>query len=130
MVYYFSQMKRVHLILLLITIGFFLMPALATACEMKSEKPCCKKEISSKSDKKECCKKTSDSKDKSHDGGCNGKCGHSNCVTPSVQFSAAFFEIKFKNNNFDFSEKEQNYIHSEINLSSGFYSIWLIPKIG
>ncbi len=123
-------MKRVQLLLLFVAIAFFMIPALAVACEMKSEKPCCTKEISSKSDKKECCEKTSDSKNKSLYGNCNGKCGHSNCVTSSVQFSAVFFEIKFKNNNFDFSEKEQNYIHSETNLSSGFYSIWLIPKIG
>lgn len=123
-------MKRVQLLLLVVAIGFFLMPALATACEMNSEKTCCNKEVSSQNDKKECCKKTSDSKNKSHDGRCNGKCGHSNCVTPSVQFSAIFFEINFKNNNnFDFSEKNQNYFNSETNLSSGFYSIWLIPKI-
>jgi hypothetical protein len=122
-------MKRVHLFLLLIAIGFFLMPALATACEMKSEKSCCNKEISSKGDKKECCKKSSDSEKTNHDGSCKGKCGHSNCVPSSVQFNLAFFEIKFKNDNFDFSEKNQNYFNSETNLSSGFYSIWLIPKI-
>lgn len=106
------------------------MPALATACEMKSEKPCCNKEISSNADEKECCKKNNDSKDKSHQGSCDGNCGHSNCTTSSVQFSVAFFEIKFKNLNFNFSEKEQNYFNSETNISSGFHSIWLIPKIG
>jgi hypothetical protein len=122
--------KKFHIVLVMVVMGFFLTPALTYACGMKSEKSCCNKEISSKGDKKDCCKKDNDSKDKSHDGGCNGKCGHSNCTTSSVQFSLAFFEIKFKNNNFDFSEKEQNYIHSETNLSSGFFSIWLIPKIG
>jgi len=88
---------------------------------------------SSNTEKMDCCKNSkhnSENKDKDHDGGCNGKCGHSNCTTSTVQFSLAFFEIKFKNNNYDFSEKEQNYFNSETNLSSGFYSIWLIPKIG
>ena len=114
----------------MIVMGFFLTPDSAYACGIKSEKSCCKKEISSKGEKKDCCKKDNHSKNKSHQGSCNGKCGHSNCTTSSVQFSLAFFEIKFKNNNFDFSENEQNYIHLETNISSGFYSIWLIPKIG
>ncbi|HSN49252.1 MAG TPA: hypothetical protein VLR29_10870 [Flavobacterium sp.] len=122
--------KKFHIALVMVVMGFFLTPTLTYACGMKSEKSCCSKEISSKGDKKDCCKKDDDSKNKSHDGGCNGKCGHSNCTTSSIQFGLAFFEIKFKNNNVVFSEKEQNYIHSETNISSGFHSIWLIPKIG
>ncbi len=122
--------KRFHILVLIVIIGFFLMPMLTYACEMKSGKSCCDKEAStSNKEKKECCKITNHSKNKDHDGGCHGKCGHSNCVTTSAQFSAAFFEIKFKNNNFSFSEKESNYFNSEANLSSGFHSIWLIPKI-
>lgn len=122
--------KKFHIVLLMVVMGFFLTPGSVYACEMKSEKSCCSKEASSKGDKKDCCKKDNDSKNKSQDSGCNGKCGHVNCTTSSVQFSLAFFEIKFRNNNFVFSKKEQNYIHSETNLSSGFFSIWLIPKIG
>lgn len=122
--------KKLHIIVLTFTLGFLLMPALSLACETGSGKSCCNKEMSSsKADKMDCCKKVNDSKNKNHDGACNGKCGHSNCTTSSVQFSLAFFEIKFKNNNFSFSEKKQNFIHSETNLSSGFSSIWLIPKI-
>jgi len=124
--------KRFHIVLLIVTIGFFLIPTLTYSCEMKSKKSCCNKEMSSSNtEKMDCCKNMnhSKSKDKDHEGGCNGKCGHSNCTTSSVQFSVAFFEIKFKNNSFDFSEKKQNYFNSETNLSSGFHSIWLIPKI-
>lgn len=121
--------KNFHIVLVMIVLGLFLTPSLSYACEMKSEKSCCNKELSSKGDKKNCCKKDNDSKNKTHDGGCNGKCGHSNCTTSTVQFSLAFFEIKFKNDNFAFSEKKQNYILSESNISAGFYSIWLIPKI-
>lgn len=115
----------------MVTIGFFLIPSLTFSCEMKSKKSCCNKEMSSSNKKMECCKKMNHSKsqDKDHDGACNGKCGHSNCVTTSTQFSAAFFEIKFNNNNFDFSKKESNFFNSETNLSSGFHSLWLIPKI-
>lgn len=112
-------------------IGFFLIPSLSYSCEMKSNKSCCNKEMSSSNAKRDCCKKSNNSKgqQKDHDSGCNGKCGHSNCTTSSVQFSIAFFEIQFKNNNFYFSEKEHNYFNSKTNLSSGFHSLWLIPKI-
>lgn len=122
-------MKRIYLLVLVI-FGFFLIPPTVTyACGSHSEKNSCNKETSADAEKMDCCKKDTHSKNK-NDEGCNGKCGHSNCVTTSIQFSIAFFEIKFNSNNFDFSEKNQNYIHSETNLSSGFYSIWLIPKIG
>lgn len=124
--------KKNHIVFLIVTIGFFLIPSLTYSCDMKSGKSCCSKEMSSSNGKKmDCCKNSNHSKnkDKEHEAGCNGKCGHSNCVTTSSQFSAAFFEIKFNNNNFDFSENEQNYYNSETNLSSGFYSLWLIPKI-
>lgn len=123
-------MKKFHKLILIVTLGFFLIPAVSMACDMKSEKSCCKKEISSKDNSKDCCKKSKDSKKNEQDNGCNGKCGHNNCTTSSMQFNLAFFDIKFNNNNFDFSKKVQNYIHSEDNLSSGFSSLWLIPKIG
>ena len=124
--------KKFHIVLLIVTIGFFLIPSLTYSCEMKSKKSCCNKEMSSSNtEKMDCCKNSnhSKSKDKDHEGPCNGKCGHSNCTTSASHFSVAFFEIKFKNNSFDFSEKEQNYFNSEANLSSGFSSLWLIPKI-
>lgn len=112
----------------MIMMGFFLTPTLSYACGMKSEKYCSEK-TSTTTKEMDCCKNDSHPKDKSNNG-CNGKCGHSNCVTTSNQFNAVFFEIKFNTNNFDFSEKKQNYFNSNNNLSSGFYSIWLIPKIG
>jgi hypothetical protein len=124
--------KKIHIVLLIAAISFFLIPMSGYSCEMKSKKACCDKEMSSSNgEKMDCCKNMSHSKskDKEHEGACNGKCGHSNCVTSSVKSSLAFFEIKFKNSNLDFSKKEQNYFNSETNLSSGFYSLWLIPKI-
>lgn len=114
----------------MITVGFFLMPTLSVACEMKSNKSCCNKEMSSKDSKKDCCKKNKDSKNTNHDGSCDGKCGHTNCITSTVHFNFAFFDIKFKNNNFELAENEQNFIHSDAIVSSGFSSLWLIPKIG
>lgn len=123
-------MKKFHLFMLIVTLGFFLMPAVAQACEMKSEKKCCNKEMSSKDNSKGCCQKNKDSNKNNHQGSCNGKCGHSNCTPSSLQFNLAFFDVKIKNSNCYFSEKKQNYIHSATTISSGFYSLWLIPKIG
>jgi len=124
--------KRFHILILIVTIGFFLIPSLSYSCKMKSEKSCCNKEMSSSSEKMDCCKKSNNSKtkDKEHEGACNGKCGHSNCTTSSVHFNVVFFEINYNSYNFNFSEKKQNYFNTESNLSSGFTSVWLIPKIG
>jgi len=126
-------MKNVCLIVLII-FGFFMMPEVTFACNSHSEKKSCDKTASAKTEKMnccnmDCCKNDSHSKKNNHSG-CNGKCGHYNCITTSTQFGAVFFEIDFKNNNFDFSEKKQNYFNSNTNLSSGFHSLWLIPKIG
>ena len=104
------------------------MPTFNYACGIKSEKSCCKKEMSSKIEDKDCCKnKKSDHQNKN----CGGKCGHSNCTTISLSYSLLpLNEIDFKNNNIDFSTDEQNFFQSETFLSSGFTSIWIIPKIG
>jgi hypothetical protein len=118
------QMNKFH-ILVIILFGFLLMPSGVFACENNSAK----KEASSKTCNDGCCKKDEHSKNKSHHA-CNGKCGHSNCVTTSSQNSAVFFEIKFNRNEFSFSEKKQNFYNYETPISSGFNSVWLIPKIG
>ncbi len=119
--------KRFHILLIILTIGFFMLPTSSYACGTKSEKSCCKKETSSKTEKKECCK--NHSKDKEN--GCGGKCGNPTCTNSTVNFSIVIFnDFKFNNNNFDFSSEKQNFYYSKTNISTGFYSIWLIPKIG
>jgi hypothetical protein len=122
--------KKFHIFIAFVLIGFFLIPNGAVyACEKEVVKSCCNKEMSSsKTEKKDCCKESNHSKNKDKDS-CGGKCGHSNCTVASANYTVLFLnEIKLSNN-FDFSEKKQNYFHSQTNLSSGFYSIWLIPKI-
>ena len=122
-----ALMNKFH-ILVIVILGFFLMPTVTFACGSHSEKDSCNKETSANTEKMDCCKNDNHSKNKKGEG-CNGKCGHSNCVTTSTQFSVVFFEIQFNNSNFAFSEKKSNYFNSEDNLSSGFSSLWLIPKI-
>jgi hypothetical protein len=119
--------KRLHIFIIILTLGFFLLPAMTYACGTKSEKECCKKEVSSKFEKKEC-NKNNHSKDKNDS--CGGKCGHSNCTTSSVNFSIiSSSEIDFKDNNFDFCLEKPKFYDSETFISSGFTSVWLPPKI-
>ena len=111
----------------MLMLGFFV-PTSTYACGTKTEKSCCKKETSHKTENKDCCNgKHTEDKNNS----CGGKCGHSNCTTsPSVNSLISFYEIEFKNNSFDFFSEKSKFYHSKTFISSGFYSIWLIPKIG
>ena len=115
------------LYIIILTLGFFLLPTLSYACGTKTDQSCCKEKIYSKTEKKDCCN-GKHSKDK--DNSCGGKCGNSNCTTSSVTFSIIFFnEIQFKNNSFGFSEEKSKFYHSKTFMSSGFTSVWLPPKI-
>lgn len=119
--------KQLRTIIIILTLGFFMLPTLSYACGTKSESGCCKKETTSKTEKKDCCK-NKQSKDK--DNSCGGKCGHSNCTSSSVNLSIiSLYEIEFKNNIFDFSIEKPKFYHSETFISSGFTSVWLPPKI-
>ena len=122
-------MNKFH-ILVIALFGFLLMPSNSFACGTKTEKSCCKKETTSETEKKDCCNNKQHSKDK--DNSCGGKCGHSNCTSSTtVNFSIiSSYEINFKNNSFDFSIEKSKFHYSKTFISSGFYSIWLIPKIG
>jgi hypothetical protein len=113
----------------MLTIGFFLSPTLSFACGIKTEKSCCKKQTESKTAQKDCCK-NKQSKDKNNS--CEGKCGHANCTASSTANYSIISsdEISFKNNSFDFSIEKSKFYHLKTSISSGFYSIWLIPKIG
>ena len=120
--------KKIHIMLLFLTLGFFLMSNASYACgKTFSENKTTSKEEKVNQCKKDCCKESSKSK-KNH--GCDGKCGHSNCTTAGSHFSL------LASNEFEFGEKTFNYslekphLHSNnCNVSSGFTSIWLPPKI-
>ena len=121
-------MKKYHFIVLVL-LGIFFMPNNTYACGSCSEKHTSKKEMASKEKKDSCCDSDSHSKTKKH-GGCGGKCGHSKCACPSASNGFTFAsELILKNNSFDFSSEKQNYYNTETFISSGFYSLWLIPKI-
>ncbi len=119
--------RKTHILIIIFTLGFFLMPTIMFACGNKTENSCCKKDTSSKTEKKDCCK---NKQSKEENNSCGGKCGHSNCTASTVNFSIiSFYEIEFKNNNFHFSTEKPKFYHSETFISSGFTSVWLPPKI-
>lgn len=118
-------MKKWHFILLvLFTLSFA--PSNAFACG--DGKKSCKKEMSDKKTDKNCCG-TGDHSNNDHKG-CNGKCGHSSCVNPVVQITAnvpATYTIHFKHTSF--TTVKPSFYYNQPRLSSGYYTIWLIPKI-
>jgi len=121
--------KKFHIVFLLVMLGFFLIPAITYACETESGKSCCNKEASSKSKNRDCCKNDNHSKNKDNDS-CGGKSKHSSCSCSIFHISTALiFEIELKSQYFHFFNEKENFYNSETNLSSGFSSIWLIPKI-
>lgn len=122
-------MSKRFYILLLVLLGFVMMPSNAIACGTKTEKSCCKKPMTSQKVKKECCKKTASSKEKSHEG-CDGACKSITCSSSTVYVGTTAMQYSEWNNElFSFSTAKQNYYYSEIFISSDFRSIWLPPKI-
>ena len=113
--------------MLLVMLGFFMMPSVAFACGTKSEKACCKKEAVSQSEKSACCNKEKSSK--SHEG-CNGGCKHVSCTSSVVNLALSSLSyVELNGQLFSFSPEKQNYYYSEIFISSDFRCIWLPPKI-
>jgi len=125
--------KKFLILLIILTLGFFATPTLTYACGTKStktERSCCKKSETEKSNKNDCCKNHR-SKNGKNDGGCGGKCNHKSCSCPTTNFAFAlpfWTEIKVKIY-FAESEKIKNY-YNENYLSDGFVSIWTPPNIG
>lgn len=122
------QMNKFHIIIIVL-FGFLLMPSSSFACENNSTKHSSTKETSSKTDKDDCCKNDNHSKTNNHEG-CGGKCNHSKCnCTSSCNSSISINELKFYSNIFNFSSEKQKFYSYETSTSSGFNSLWLIPKI-
>ena len=111
--------KKFHILLVILTLGFFATPTLTYACGTKSTKT-----------EKSCCKNHKSKSDKDKNS-CNGKCNNSNCSCPTnhCSFALPFWtETKVKTY-FAESKKIKNY-YNENYLSDGFKSIWTPPKIG
>lgn len=122
-------MNKFH-ILVIVLFGFLLMPSSSFACENNALKHSAKKETSSKMDKEDCCKNDNHSKTNDHEG-CGKNCKHSKCgcATSCNSCTVAINELKVNSNLFNFSSEKQKFHNYETSISSGFNSLWLIPKI-
>ncbi|MBX9448593.1 MAG: hypothetical protein KL787_02240 [Taibaiella sp.] len=123
---------RIHIsILTLFFLGFFLMPNQSYACSKKStqtEQSSCSKEKSKKSEHKKGCKGKSCKKCKSDN--CGGGCSHSSCrCGASITSLSLPVIIELKAKNQFAASKKQKFGFKEAYYSSGFFSIWLPPKI-
>ncbi|MES2240413.1 MAG: hypothetical protein V4497_09165 [Bacteroidota bacterium] len=122
-------MNKIYIIVLVL-LGFFLMPGATYACGSGSGNHSCKMEMSSKTKGMDCCNKKSNSKHTKNKG-CTGKCGESMCSVSSVNIGiASSIQYEILNVVFNFSDKKQNFSNSVSFPSDGYTSLWLIPKIG
>jgi hypothetical protein len=121
--------KKIY-ILVFAVFGFLMIPNTAFACgDTYSKKAACKKETTSKPEKKDCCGSHNNENGKrSQD--CGGKCGHSNCNVPSVQIAIIVpFISEINTKALFFYTKKGGFDDLKTTISSGFQSLWLIPKI-
>lgn len=124
--------KHISFIILL-CLGFFLIPSLSYACAKKTantEQKSCSKDQYSKSEHKSRCKNQSCTKcNDGHD--CNGKCKQSSCKCSTSSSSLSLpilVDIKTENH---FAEiKTQKFGFKQTYYSSGYHSFWQPPKIG
>lgn len=107
-----------------------MVPNTVFACgDTYSKKAACKKETASKQETKDCCGSHNNENGKRRQD-CGGKCGHSNCNIPSVQIAVIVpFTAEINTKALFFHTKKGGFDDLETTISSGFQSLWLIPKI-
>ena len=124
---FLKLMSKSIYILLIAVFGFALIPNLATACSVKTEKSCCKTEKTN-SVEKDCCKKSDVHSNKKTD--CSGKCGGDSCL-PSASHVSVLSAIYPENTYaiFNFAAEKQSFAIVTAEPTSGFYSIWTPPNL-
>jgi len=117
-------------IIILFCIGFFLAPLQNSACSKETPKTkhaSCSKEQSENSKHADCCAAHASNTGKHHNN-CNDDCKNSSCrcgtSIPSL-YLAITFELK---HHFADVEK-QKFFFREAHYPSGYFSIWIPPKI-
>lgn len=128
-VYHFILRMKNFYFLAFLLLGIFLMPGNTFACESKSESDHSATEMASAKNKKVCCDAFGH-KDKKHHC-CNNHCKDSKCICAPL--SSVFLicnETALQVINYDFYNENQKFNHPETSISSGFFSLYLKPKIG
>ncbi|MBF6645686.1 MULTISPECIES: hypothetical protein [Flavobacteriales] len=113
--------------------GFLLAPNISYACSkapIKTEQQKFSKNHHEKAEKKDCCKTKSCKKCKDGNG-CGGNCKHNSCKcgVSSPNSLSVPIAIELKAKNYFAETKKQKFGFKEAYYSSGFFSIWLPPKI-
>jgi hypothetical protein len=121
-------MKKFHILVIILILGFFLVPSFTYACETKSvkmEKSCCKKDQLNNTNKKDCCKK----KQSKNTNDCNGQCGDKNCISYATHYPLIpNSDIELSNNKRYFITDILQFHYNETYLSTDYYSIWRPPN--
>jgi hypothetical protein len=121
-------MTKYFLIMMIAVFGVLLIPKHTHACCEKNgntEKSCCNKS-NSKSKTKDCCKKKHPQE---KDSNCGGECGNSSCHCPSQVSYIVLFSVSEIYTKIFPAAKKPIFLNKETYTSSGFFSIWLPPKI-
>ena len=123
--------KHISFVILL-CLGFFLMPSISYACAKKTtktEQKSCSKDQSAKAEHKSSCKDKSCKKCKDgHD--CDGNCKHSSCGCSTSSSSVSLpIPVDLKTAAPFAETKKQKFGFKEAYYSSGYSSIWQPPKI-
>lgn len=128
--------------ILLLLSGFFLMPAWSYACGTgtdKTEMSCCEQGQTDQScceqetvTGAEACCSSQEPGEETCDSRCGGACGQGSCHCPIVHSSFALpvFSFELEHNKSRYFLQKVKFHEKEFYLSSGFYSVWLPPKIG
>lgn len=125
-------MKQFHLFLAILFCTF-IVPDVAMACDHAIDQEVEMEMHCSMNGQKSCCSNDQDSKteDKSCSSDCeNSCCGCSATTTSSSAFTVVSEAIFENNATHYFSEKETQFSYVYKSTTSGFLSVWLIPKIG
>lgn len=131
----FEELKNLnrHIgVVILFCLGVLLMPSQSYACSKKStktEQSSCSKEKEKDLKGEDCCKTRSCKKSKEDKGHCNGNCKDKTCTNNTPLPSIAIISYSDINKDYFVEIKKQRFGFKQIHYSSGYFSIWLPPKI-
>ena len=119
----FMRINIAYISILIIGICFLLTPSSCYACGLKS----CSTSAHKKATTHHACSQKSGSHNHKD---CNGNCKDQTCHCVNVSFNLALHTPVYSINNvFFYSQKKQSLYTGSFLLSTGYFSMWLPPKI-
>lgn len=128
------MIKSLFILLFLFTLGLLIIPGVTYACGKGSKKPNHQKTEKSITQepvaKKHSCQQDPCKTDHSKQEGCGSNCNHPNCTCLHFSITIALpLENALDTKSFNFPDQKKRITDTQINLSSGFHSIWQPPRI-